>query len=174
VHTAIKAVDAIGGRLILAGQGQLGVDTPCCEVIGYVEPEERAELMGKAIATFVPTLYLEAFGGVNVEAQLCGTPPIATNFGVFPETILDGRTGFLCNTLDDFISAAIYAHKLDPHVIRRHAERYLTTNVRWEFQRWFDDLYDLYESARDDEPTGWHRIRKEEPGWRQEIYGRDL
>jgi len=160
VWTAIKATEAIGAKLILAGQQSTEIDVnrlPAhCEFVGYVGPEERARLMGHARAVFVPTLYLEAFGGVNVEAQLCGTPAITTNFGVFPETVISGVTGFCCNTLQDFVDAACSIDQLDPHVIRKHAERYLMDNVRLEFSRWFDDLYQLYRSAHEPGVKGWH------------------
>jgi glycosyltransferase involved in cell wall biosynthesis len=162
VRTAEAATQAIGAKLILAGQedeDEIPISSlaPHCKFIGYVGPDERAELMGHAQAVFVPTIYLEAFGGVNVEAQLCGTPVITTNFGVFPETVVHGVTGFRCNTMNDFVEAARNVHKLDPKKIRKHAERYLTTNVRWEFQQWFDDLYQLYLSAHDSkwEGRGW-------------------
>ena len=164
VWTAIKATQAIGAKLILAGQQDSEIDVTKlpshCEFIGYVEPEHRSELMGKARAVFVPTLYLEAFGGVNVEAQLCGTPVITTNFGVFPETVIHGFTGFLCNTLDDFVKAAEAVEWLNPDEIRHHAERYLMDNVKWEFDRWFQDLYQLYLSARDPSVKGWHYIEE--------------
>jgi glycosyltransferase involved in cell wall biosynthesis len=158
VMTAVKTVDAIGARLILAGQGSLQINSPSCEVIGYVGPEERAELMGHAKAVFVPTLYLEAFGGVNVEAQLCGTPAITTNFGVFPETVVQGVTGYRCNTLQDFVDATLSVDKLDPYAIRAHAERYLTDNIKHEFDNWFRDLYQLYRSATELGVKGWHHL----------------
>jgi len=101
---------------------------------------------------FVPTIYLEAFGGVNVEAQLCGTPAITTNFGVFPETVVHGKTGFRCDTLQDFVNAADQASQLDPIEIRAHAERYLMDNVKWEFEKWWSDLYEWYRSIG--KPTG--------------------
>jgi len=164
VHTAIKTTEKIGAKLILAGQksNDINVDNlpQHCEFIGHIDPDERAVLMGGARAVFVPTLYLEAFGGVNVEAQLTGTVAIATNFGVFPETILPGKTGFLCDTLSDFVDAARKAEELDPHVIRKHAERYLMDNVKWEFQKWWDDLYQLFLSAHDPEfkGMGWNYV----------------
>lgn len=162
VMTAVKATEAIDAPLILAGQQSSEIDVsklpPHCHFIGYVEPEQRASLMGKARAIFVPTLYLEAFGGVNVEAQLCGTPAITTSFGCFPETVQHGVTGFCCDTLQDFVDAAHNVDKLDPRAIRRHAERYLMGNVQWEFQKWFQDLHALYESAMDPAKKGWHRL----------------
>lgn len=164
VRTAIKATAILGAKLIIAGQADAEIPTnslpPHCKFIGYVDPKERAELMGNARAVFVPTIYLEAFGGTNVEAQLCGTPVITTNYGVFPETVKHGETGFLCNTLADFVNAGRNAHKLNPKKIRRHAERYLTTNVQWEFQEWFDDLYQLARSALypEWEGKGWNYL----------------
>lgn len=156
VYTAIKTCEALGVRLILAGQGTLPIAYENCEFVGYVGPQRRAELMGHARAVFVPTLYLEAFGGVNVEAQLCGTPAITTNFGAFPETVINGVTGYRCDTLQDFINAARAVGDLEPAEIRQHAERYLSSNVRFEFQKWFGDLRQLYLSARDLNVKGWH------------------
>lgn len=164
VWTAIDTTRAIGAKLIIAGQEDNEVPVshlpPHCKFIGYVEPEERAEWLGGARGVFVPTKYLEAFGGTNVEAQLCGTPVITTNFGVFPETVIHGVTGYRCNTMAQFVEAAKNVDKLDPKKIRKHAERYLTTNVKWEFQEWFDDLYQLYLSAADPawKGRGWSYI----------------
>ena len=165
VMTAVKTCEAIGAKLILAGQLSDPVEINPSEIeydgveyIGYVEPEERAKLMGKARAVFVPTEYLEAFGGVNIEAQLCGTPVITTNFGVFPETVKDFTTGFLCNTLQDFVMAARYADGLEPASIRLHAERYLMDKVKYEFNIWFNDLYQLYLSAMRPPAKGWHHL----------------
>jgi len=91
----------------------------------------------------------------------CGTPTITTNFGVFPETIIHNKTGFLCDTLQDFVDAAKNVDKLDPKVIRKHAERYLMDNVKWEYQKWFDDIYQLYLSVKEPGIKGWHHLRKD-------------
>lgn len=74
IHIAVQVVDKIGAKLVIAGQGdlaELGISSPNIEYLGYVDPKTKSELMGKAKAVFVPTLYLEPFGGVNVEAQFC-------------------------------------------------------------------------------------------------------
>jgi glycosyltransferase involved in cell wall biosynthesis len=159
IETALLASQAVGKKLIVAGQGEYDISSyKHAEFIGYVEPDQRSELMAHATAVYVPTIYLEAFGGVNVEAQLCGTPVITTNFGVFPETVRNGETGFLCNTLNDFVRASKLASLLDPVTIREHAERYLMKNVMWEYQVWFDDLYQWYLSATVEGAKGWSYI----------------
>lgn len=113
LDVAVQVTRILGKKLIVAGQGslvspqeRLNITDPHVEHIGVVGPAERARLMGDAIACFVPTYYIEPFGGVAVEAQLCGTPVITTDWGVFPETVVHGVTGFRCRTLDDFLFAA--------------------------------------------------------------------
>lgn len=176
--TAHKATQAIGARLKIAGQGmrswngfkliteEVTLTGKGLDFVGYVDVEERKELLSKAKAVFVPTVYLEPFGGTNVEAQLSGTPVLTTNFGAFPETVENGKTGFLCNTLDDFVSGAKSVGALDPDYIRNRAVlRYDMECVKWQFQRWFSDLMCLYESTISD-AMGWHRIRTIDPEWR--------
>ena len=158
VMTAVKVVEHLDAKLILAGQGNMTINSPNCEFVGYVDPKERAELMRHAIATFVPTLYLEAFGGVHIESMLCGTPPITTNFGVFPGTIQHGVNGYLCNTLNDFVIAARGARGINRGIVRKHGERYIMDNVKLEYQAWFDDLYRLYESSKDATKKAWHWV----------------
>lgn len=186
ILTAYLATKAIGAKLIIAGQGGYvnknghlvdndpqEFDIPNdsdWEYIGYADIEKRKKLMARAKAVFVATEYLEMFGGVNVEARLSGTPVITTNFGCFPEYIEDGIDGFRCNTLDDFVYACKNVGKLKPSIIRKRAERFLMDNVKWEYQRWFEDLYYVYESAIDSKKKGFSRIRKSEPQWRKNIY----
>ncbi len=170
IITAHLATKAIGVKLKIAGQGMkswdgyklIGEDFEIegdnLDFVGYADMEKRKKLYSHARATFVPTIYLEAFGGVAVESQISGTPSITTNFGVFPETVQDKVTGFRCNTLNDFVEATRNVNKLKPKVIRKWAEKYLMDNVKWEFKKWFEDLYQLYLSAQDNNVKAWHYI----------------
>jgi len=171
LEIAHKTTKAIGAKLKIAGQGmrswndhklvteELTIEGDNLDFIGFVDVGQRKELMAKAKAVFVATTYLEPFGGTNVEAQLSGTPVITTNFGAFPETVEHGKTGFLCDTLQDFVDAAKNVDKLDPQYIRDRAiERYSMDNVKWQFQKWFNDLYNVWESIQDSGKRGWHRV----------------
>ncbi|MGV8130522.1 MAG: glycosyltransferase, partial [Candidatus Pacearchaeota archaeon] len=100
------------------------------------------------------------FGGVHVEAMLSGTPVITTDFGVFSQTVINGFNGFRCNTLDDFVQACKKVGELNPKEIRKHSEKYLMQNVALEFDKWFTDLYRLYQSTKDPTKKGWHYISK--------------
>lgn len=172
VRIAVQVAEYLGIRLILAGQTHPEVNHYAlpknCEFIGSVNPAQRDVLMGGAIATFVPTLYLEPFGGVHVESRLTGTPVITTNFGCFVETTQNAVDGYRCDTFDDFVWAAKQAPKLDRSIVRQRAERYLMDNVRWDYQKWFDDLYSLYESVKTT-GKGWPEVRAKQPEWREKI-----
>lgn len=186
IMTAYLACEALGKKLIIAGQGgvvlpdgtltatwlpDFSIPKGHWEYVGFVDGQRRKDLFKHAIATFTPTEYLECFAGTHVESMLHGTPVITTDFGVYSgDTFADGVHGFKCNTLDDFVYAAKNAHKLDPKVIRKWGERYLMDNVRWEYQKWFEDLYQVYLSAINPGTKGWHHIRTEEPEWRKVKY----
>ena len=65
---------------------------------------ERSKFLGNAMAVIMPTRYVEPFGGVTVEAELCGTPVLGSSFGSFTETVEHGKTGYQCRTLGDFLA----------------------------------------------------------------------
>ncbi len=125
------------------------------DYVGHVFPEQRFRLMSQARAVFVPTIFVEPFGGVSVEAQLCGTPVISTDGGAFPETVEHGRTGFRCHTLDHFVWAAKNVHTLDRAYIRRRAlSLYSLDRVGAMFEEYFQMCTDLWE-------RGWDTLRPE-------------
>lgn len=162
VKTAIETAKALNTKLYIAGQlddsEKIDMSDPLIEYVGYVDPEKRTELMANAKACFIPTYYLEPFGGTNVESQLCGTAVLTTDFGAFLDTVVQGVTGYRCHTLNDFIACAKIVDKLDPKVIRKHAERYLTDNMKWELEDWMRELYQVYLSATVPDTKGWHYI----------------
>ena len=71
----------------------------------YKEPiygAERGEYLGSLVCLLAPSNYCEPFCGVNVEAQLCGTPVIGPDCGAFTETVENFKTGLRCHTLQDY------------------------------------------------------------------------
>jgi glycosyltransferase involved in cell wall biosynthesis len=153
LEIAAKSVEAVNGRLVVAGQGEPPVKSPVIDFVGVVSIEERAKWLSKAKASFVPTYYIEPFGGTVVESLLCGTPVIATDFGAFPETVVHGKVGYRARTLEQFIWATKNIGNIKPAECRRWAEEnYKLERVREMYEEYFDMLHKLYTDS-----TGWYQ-----------------
>lgn len=90
----------------LCGQGDPTpyLTSPNIEYVPPIHGRERSKFLGNAMAVIMPTRYVEPFGGVTVEAELCGTPVLGSSYGSFTETIEHGKTGYQCRTLGDFLA----------------------------------------------------------------------
>ncbi|NOX85153.1 MAG: glycosyltransferase family 4 protein [Chlorobi bacterium] len=73
--------------------------------VGNSGPEKRDRLLGHAYALLHPVSFEEPFGLSVAEAMCCGTPVIAFTRGSMPELIMDGKTGFLVNTVEEAVDA---------------------------------------------------------------------
>lgn len=73
--------------------------------VGNSGPKERDKLLGEAYALLHPISFEEPFGLSVAESMLCGTPVIAFNKGSMPELIMNGKTGFLVNTMEEAVEA---------------------------------------------------------------------
>jgi glycosyltransferase involved in cell wall biosynthesis len=144
INIAVRLAIETKTKLLMAGQGGITGVSPYVRLIGILDPVKRNYYMSRAKAVIVPTVYTEPFGGVAVEAMLSGAPILTTNFGVFPEYNLNGVTGYRCDLFRDFVNGLTQVDNLDRMVIRKHAERYLMDNIKWEYQKWFDELYHFY------------------------------
>jgi len=151
-------------KLIIAGQGDLtnpveGIDLSKdkhVEYVGSVGPEERAKLMGHAKLVLMPTYYIEPFGGVAVESQMCGTPVLTTDWGVFSETVQHGVTGYRCRTFDDFLWAAKQVEKgvIKPSKCHKYAvSNYSMDRVKLMYDEFLTKVYDINK-------LGWYEIHK--------------
>jgi glycosyltransferase involved in cell wall biosynthesis len=150
VRIAAQVAKTLGTKLVVAGQGPIVPEG--CDYRGLVGPVERAELMAKAKALFVPSTYLEPFGMVAIEGMMAGTPLITTDWGGLSEINIHGSTGFKCHTLQDFVEAARRVGEIDRARCRRIAEsKYTIAAVTPLYQKWFDDLHLLW-------TTGWETL----------------
>jgi len=145
--------------VVVAGQGKLENAIPSSleipdnvECVGYADVEQRKQLMGAAKACLVPTLYNEPFGGVAVEAMLSGTPVITSDNGAFPETVVQGVSGYRCRNYAQYVRAVEDAPRLSRAAVRKHAERYLMENVAPMYHEYFQWVHHL---AHDTENRWW-------------------
>jgi glycosyltransferase involved in cell wall biosynthesis len=127
VATVIELAKALPDQpFVLAGQGDIDAFGPLPANVDYVGPvvgAKRAELLGQAKAVIAPSRYIEPFGGVVVEAAFCGTPAITSDFGAFAETVLQGITGWRCQTLTQYIEAVELVGGLKRRTIAQRARR---------------------------------------------------
>lgn len=165
VQIAVEATKRMGMRLIVAGQ-----KTPetrpewlkekHVEYIGVADLKTRSKLMGNARAVLVPTLYIEPFGGVAVEAQLCGTPAISSDWGAFPETVLQGITGYRCNTMAEYVQAIrnIVKGEISGRTCREWAESNFSLGViAKRYRHYFERIWDLWDERQG--IGGWNTRR---------------
>lgn len=142
----VREIASRGHKVITAGAEPLKGKN--IEWAGYADTAKRGELMSKAKALLCPTVYIGPFEGVVAEAQLCGTPVITTDWGVFNETVLQKETGYRCRTLKDFLTAVDNVSELNNAYISKRAKSlYSLEAVKPKFQRWFEDLLTLYDKG---------------------------
>jgi glycosyltransferase involved in cell wall biosynthesis len=138
--------------LPLVVAGQPGHDIPDAEYVGVVTGKQKRELLAGARALLSPTTYLEPFGGVAVEAQMSGTPVIATDYGAFTETVINGMSGYRCRMLRDFLSAVDRCADLDRASIAARAHQlYSLQRGSQLYSDYLTDLTTLY-------GEGWYTL----------------
>lgn len=154
VTVACDAATAAGVKLKIIGHGgTMKTITGGHEYLGALDWKERNEIMSRARAVFCPSLYPEPFGCVAVEAQLCGTPVISTDWAGFTETVEQGVTGFRCHWLGEFVWATKQVDSLDRQKIRARAvQKYSMHNLKWDYERYFRRLELLFEKV------GWNAL----------------
>lgn len=148
LEIACLSAQVAGIPLKVIGHGDTRLVKHGAEYLGALDSIQRNEWMSRASMVLTPTLYIEPFNQVAIEAQLCGTPVISTPWGGFTETIEHGRTGFRCHTLGEFVNAIHGARQLDPRYIRSRAEdKYSISRVKHQYQRYFERLSLLWEGG---------------------------
>jgi glycosyltransferase involved in cell wall biosynthesis len=153
VNIAIQVTEKIGAKLIIAGQKDDNyLLPPHCEYVGYADLNKRKELMKKAKASFLPSMYVEPFGGVQIENLLCGTPTITTDWGAFTENNIEGVTGYRCRTFEDFVNAALNVDKINPADCRKQGEKFSLENIAPKYEKYFTDVMNVYTG------NGWYQI----------------
>lgn len=146
INTALRIAKETKTKLIIAGAEKIEGDY--VEWVGYAGPRRRGNLMAHAKALLAPTLGIEPFGGVAAEAQLCGTPVITTDWGAFTETVEQGKTGFRCRTIEEFIAAVNDVETLDTTYIRRRAYQLFSMHTAdKQYEKYFQRIKPYIDSA---------------------------
>jgi len=134
-HLAIKLAKETGWKLIMAGkidkddkafyerEVKPQIDNKQIIYIGELGHDAKCELLKSAYATIHPVTWPEPFGLVMTESMACGTPVLALKNGSIPEVILNGKTGYIENNIEDLIKRVKDVEKIDRQICRKHVER---------------------------------------------------
>ncbi|WP_407562346.1 glycosyltransferase [Streptomyces sp. 184] len=98
----IAATGGVGVPLVIAGAGPLQQEVTAwaagredVRFVGLYDPEECRRAVARSVAVVAPSLALETFGLVVVEAMAAGVPAVAAGHAAFVELVEDGVTGLL-------------------------------------------------------------------------------
>ena len=138
IDIAIQTAQAAGRRLIIAGPGHVDSVPVGVEMFGYADVNQRRTLLAGAAALIAPTLYIEPFGNIVVEAAMSGTPVLTTDWGGFTETVVQGRTGFRCRSPEEFAQAVGRLPEIHSWACRDWAmKNYSDSVVHQKFDQYF-------------------------------------
>lgn len=145
-----------GLNLVIAGGGPLGGQVAAwaaarssVELKGTVSSEECAELVSRARAVLLPSVWEETFGLVALEAMAAGVPPIASGHGSFAELINSGVDGVLFSPGEpDELALAIADVERNPERYEAYGDQARKTyEQRFDPERSMAELLDIYRYA---------------------------
>ncbi len=182
----LAASGGLGMPLVLAGAGPLGDEVERwarnrddASYVGLRDHAESARLVAGAAAVVAPSVWLETFGLVVVEAMAAGVPAVAAAHGAFTELIDDGVCGVLHRPGD----AASLEASLRRVVLDTDHNLALGRAARRRYEKRFTPeaglaaLIDGYEAAIGDRHESVDRTRRRS-GYdyvdRPDVNGRDL
>lgn len=169
VNVAIQATEAANVKLVIAGQKEEGYKLPNhVEYVGYADVETRKKLMKNAKASFLPSMYVEPFGGVQVENLLSGTPTITTDWGCFAENNLHGITGYRCRSMGDFVQAIKNIENIKPMNCRTWGENFSLEKVGLLYEKYFNDVLNVYTGKGWYEPVNANALKALEKNYPHE------
>lgn len=160
-HVLVRALADLPPQVVLWIVGKGPEEKALRKLCAELHLEDRVQLLGQqwhvqpylqAADCFVcPSLWGEAAGLVNIEAQACGTAVIASRIGGIPEYVADGHTGLLFTSGDADDLARCIRQLLDEPTLcaklgraaRAHVVEQFSQNAR------LDEWIELYRQWRD-------------------------
>lgn len=147
-------------RLNIAGKGELSqhiVDKinshnlgDFVNLVGWADTEKKYALYKQADVLFLPS-YNEGMPMVILEALSFGLPIISTNIAGIPDTVLEGKNGFLLSPgdIDGFVEKLGYLacnrNKLNELSINSysHAKSFLAVSIYSKLKKYYQSLFNL-------------------------------
>lgn len=152
-------------KVIICGEGNpepfLDTEIPNLTYLPPVTGKARSELLRGAYAMLCPTKYIEPLCNSGIEAQLCGTPILCSDYGAFHEIMQHGYSGFRCHTLGDYLDAIKMVPYLNRRAIASTARsKYSLENVGRQMDKIFKQVDTL-------NGRGWYSLEATDAVWEE-------
>jgi glycosyltransferase involved in cell wall biosynthesis len=157
---ALRDEHGIDARLVLAGGARpemaaqldrLGAELKIAdrvEQLGRVSQPEVAELMGRASAIVIPSVWEEPSGGIALESGLARVPVVASRSGGMPEGLLEEEHALYFPIGDHDACAAQLARVLrDPSDAEARAARAFERAQSFTFDRYMEQMNEFVDAA---------------------------
>jgi glycosyltransferase involved in cell wall biosynthesis len=116
--------------------------------IGEISSEHKKHWYRHARATLFPIQWGEPFGLVLVESMACGTPVVALNRGAVPEIVVDGKTGFVVDSVEAMIEAVSRIDSIDPGDCRKHVQNHFSIkSMAYKYTELYHQIIDSHKIA---------------------------
>jgi glycosyltransferase involved in cell wall biosynthesis len=172
-HLAIEIAKRAGVRLKIAAihqdaeyfktKVQPHIDGDRVQFLGSVQRAARNRLLGGALGLVHMTTRPERFGLTLIEAMACGTPVLGANMGSVPEIVVDGVTGFVCDTVAQAAEKVPELAGLDRRACRERVES--TFSLERMIDRYLDAYRDALRLERPPPPSKEKLAAREHDWW---------
>ena len=108
--------------------------------LGAKQSSELPHYYMTARALFFASDITEAFGLVALEAQACGLPVIMQRGGSRGELIIEGETGYLCTSDDEFLDAALRVENLKSQDCIDFAQSFDISKMQQQYENLYRSL----------------------------------
>lgn len=142
-HLACEVAEKLGKKLILAGK--VHEEAEHRYFAQYVKPHlgdnisyigelrhwstEKMRLFSRAKGYLYPIQWDEPFGITMAEAMACGTPVVTFKRGAAPEVVEHKITGFVAETIEEFIDSVERVNEISPRACRDRVEHMFSTGA---------------------------------------------
>ena len=127
----------------------LGHLRPYVTIGGWLSGVELRAAFQLADVVAVPSIYVDPFPTVNLEAMAAAKPVVATCFGGSAEVVLEGETGFIVNPLqvEDFAGALLRLLRDEPLRTAMGARGRERIRAHFDLTRQVERMLEIYERA---------------------------